>query len=141
MELRFCAYLYQHLPFPELERRWARAEALGFDVIWNVDTVVEPDRPGHPIFDGPITLAMMAVRTSTVRVGTLVSSLYFRSPITLAKAVVTVDHLSGGGSSSRSAWAIHRRARAPRASPGRPASASSASASSSISPTDSCGRM
>jgi len=29
-------------------------------------------------------------------VGTLVSSLYFRQPVTLAKAAVTVDHLCAG---------------------------------------------
>jgi alkanesulfonate monooxygenase SsuD/methylene tetrahydromethanopterin reductase-like flavin-dependent oxidoreductase (luciferase family) len=38
----------------------------------------------------------MAERTSTIRVGTLLSSLYFRSPVTLAKATMTVDHISGG---------------------------------------------
>jgi alkanesulfonate monooxygenase SsuD/methylene tetrahydromethanopterin reductase-like flavin-dependent oxidoreductase (luciferase family) len=95
-ELRFCMYQYQHLPLTDLEHRWRRAEDLGFDVLWNVDTVVEPDRPRHPIFDGPATLALMADRTATIRVGTLVSSLYFRSPVTLAKAAVTIDHLSAG---------------------------------------------
>jgi alkanesulfonate monooxygenase SsuD/methylene tetrahydromethanopterin reductase-like flavin-dependent oxidoreductase (luciferase family) len=95
-ELRFCAYQYQHLPFPELRERWRRAEDLGFDVMWNVDTVVEPDRARHPIFDGPATLVDLASTTSRIRVGTLISSLYFRSPVTLAKATMTVDHLSGG---------------------------------------------
>jgi alkanesulfonate monooxygenase SsuD/methylene tetrahydromethanopterin reductase-like flavin-dependent oxidoreductase (luciferase family) len=94
--LRFCAYQYQHLPLPELADRWRRAEELGFDVVWNADTVVEPDRPRHTMFDGPTTLALMAERTSTIRVGTLLSSLYFRSPVTLAKATMTVDHISGG---------------------------------------------
>jgi len=94
--LRFCAYQYQHLPFSELEERWRRAEELGFDVLWNVDTLVEPDHPRMTMFDGPSTLAVMAVKTHRIRIGTLVTSLYFRSPVTSAKAVVTVDHLSGG---------------------------------------------
>ena len=94
--LRFCAYEYQHLPLPELADRWRRAEELGFDVVWNADTVVEPDRPQHTMFDGPATLVLMAARTETIRVGTLLSSLYFRSPVTLAKATMTVDHISGG---------------------------------------------
>ena len=94
--LRFCAYQYQHLPFLDLTDRWRRAERLGFDVLWNVDTVVEPDRPRQTMFDGPTTLALMAERTSVIRIGTLVSSLYFRSPVTLAKATMTVDHISGG---------------------------------------------
>jgi alkanesulfonate monooxygenase SsuD/methylene tetrahydromethanopterin reductase-like flavin-dependent oxidoreductase (luciferase family) len=94
--LRFCAYQYQHLPLDELRRRWVEADELGFDVLWNVDAVVEPDRPRHVMFDAPTTLAMMAAATSRIRVGTLVSSLYFRQPVTLAKAATTLDHLSGG---------------------------------------------
>ncbi|MCI0632622.1 MAG: LLM class flavin-dependent oxidoreductase [Actinobacteria bacterium] len=96
MALRFCAYQYQHLPFPQLEDRWRRAEELGFDVLWNVDTLIEPDHPRTTMFDGPSTLAVMAVKTERIRIGTLVTSLYFRSPVTAAKAAVTVDHLSGG---------------------------------------------
>ena len=64
-ELRFCAYQYQHLPLVELRERWRRAEELGFDVMWNVDTVVEPDRGRHPIFDGPATLVDLALSTSS----------------------------------------------------------------------------
>ena len=94
--LRFCAYQYQHLPLDVLRERWRDAERSGFDVLWNCDTVVEPDRPLHTMFDGPATLTMMAAETSRIRVGTLVSSLYFRQPVPFAKASVTVDHLSGG---------------------------------------------
>ena len=96
MPIRFCAYQYQNLPLRELEERWRRTEELGFDVLWNVDTVVDPDRPRSTMFDGPATLAVMAVTTGRIRIGTLVTSLYFRSPVTAAKASVTVDHLSGG---------------------------------------------
>jgi alkanesulfonate monooxygenase SsuD/methylene tetrahydromethanopterin reductase-like flavin-dependent oxidoreductase (luciferase family) len=94
--LRFCAYQYQHLPLADLGRRWREAERLGFDVVWNADTVVEPDRPRHMMFDGPATLTLMAADTERIRVGTLVSSLYFRHPVTLARATMTLDHLSGG---------------------------------------------
>jgi len=94
--LRFCAYQYQHLPLPQLYERWDRAEQLGFDVLWNADTVVEPDRPRSMMFDGPATLAAMALKTSTIRIGTLVTSLLFRSPVLGARATIAVDHLSGG---------------------------------------------
>ncbi len=96
MPIRFCAYQYQNIPLRELQGRWRRAEELGFDVLWNVDTVVDPDRPRSTMFDGPATLAVMAVTTGGIRIGTLVTSLHFRSPVTAAKASVTVDHLSGG---------------------------------------------
>ena len=94
--LRFCAYQYQHLPLNALTQRWRDAERLGFDVLWNCDTLVEPDRPRHMLFDGPATLTLMAERTQTIRVGTLVTSLYFRHPATFAKSAMTIDHLSGG---------------------------------------------
>lgn len=94
--LRFCAYQYQHLPLEALRRRWQDAEDHGFDVVWNCDTVVEPDRRRHMMFDGPATLTLMAAATTRIRVGTLVSSLYFRQPVTLAKATMTLDQLTGG---------------------------------------------
>lgn len=94
--MRFCACLYQHLQFPQLYDRWERAELLGFDVLWNVDTTIGPDRPRTVLFDGPTTLAAMALKTSTIRIGTLVTSLFFRSPVLAARAAVAVDHLSGG---------------------------------------------
>jgi alkanesulfonate monooxygenase SsuD/methylene tetrahydromethanopterin reductase-like flavin-dependent oxidoreductase (luciferase family) len=96
MRPRFCLYQYQHLPLKELRDRWRRAEKLGFDVLWNVDTVGDPDVPGGAMFDGPSTLAAMALETTTIRIGTLVTSLYFRQPVTTARAAVTVDHLSAG---------------------------------------------
>ena len=95
-ELRFCAYQYQHLPLEVLRQRWLDSESLGFDVLWNCDTVVEPDRARHTLFDGPATLTLMAAGTTRIRVGTLVTSLYFRHPVTLTKAAMTLDHLSGG---------------------------------------------
>jgi len=96
MDLRFCVYQYQHLPLNVLRRRWHRAEDLGFDVLWNVDAVVDPDRPRAPMLDGPATLAAMALETSRIRIGTLVTSLYFRHPVTAVRSAVTIDHLSDG---------------------------------------------
>ena len=95
-KLRFCAYQYQHQPLEVLQQRWLDSENLGFDVVWNCDTVVEPDRARHTLFDGPATLTLMAAGTTRIRVGTLVTSLYFRHPVTLTKAAMTVDHLSRG---------------------------------------------
>ena len=102
-DLRFCAYQYQHLSLAALRQRWRDAERLGFDVLWNCDTVVEPDRSRHLMFDGPATLTLMAAGTTEIRVGTLVTCMYFRHPVTVAKAAVTVDHLSGGRGSSTDA--------------------------------------
>jgi hypothetical protein len=52
------------VPAPSVSKpldRWAHAERLGFDVLRNVDTVVEPDRHKTTLFDGPTTLAAMAL--------------------------------------------------------------------------------
>jgi hypothetical protein len=95
-DLRFCASQYEHLPLDALRGRWRDAERCGFDVLWNCDTVVELDQPRHTLFDGPATLTMMAAETHRIRVGMLVTSLYLRQPVTVTKAAVTVDHLSGG---------------------------------------------
>lgn len=40
------------------------------------------------MFDGPSTLVRMALATSKIRVGTLVSSMYFRSLVTLDQAAL-----------------------------------------------------
>ncbi len=94
--LRFCLYQYAHHPLPVLEERWRRAEELGFDVLWNCDTLNEPDHPGMAHFEATSILAAMALRTSTIRVGTLVTTLVYRNPAVIAKAAMTIDHLSGG---------------------------------------------
>jgi alkanesulfonate monooxygenase SsuD/methylene tetrahydromethanopterin reductase-like flavin-dependent oxidoreductase (luciferase family) len=96
MKHRFCVYQYQNLPISALSERWRRSEDLGFDVLWNVDTVVDPDRPHGAMLDGPSTLVAMAMATRRIRIGTLVTSLYFRQPITAARAAMTIDQLSGG---------------------------------------------
>jgi alkanesulfonate monooxygenase SsuD/methylene tetrahydromethanopterin reductase-like flavin-dependent oxidoreductase (luciferase family) len=94
--LRFCAYQYAHLPLPELHARWAGAEDLGFDVLWNCDAMNDPDRPGSIFFEATSILTAMALRTTTIRVGTLVNSLIFRNPAVVANAAMTIDHLSDG---------------------------------------------
>jgi F420-dependent oxidoreductase-like protein len=75
-----------------------RAEANGFDAFFRSDHYLKfGDRSGLP---GPtdtwITLGAIARETTTIRLGTLVSSATFRLPGPLAVAVAQVDEMSGG---------------------------------------------
>jgi F420-dependent oxidoreductase-like protein len=54
-------------------------------------------QPGRSSLDAWSTLAALAAVTSTLRLGALVSPATFRHPSVLAKSVVTVDRVSGGG--------------------------------------------
>ena len=77
----------------------AAAEQAGFDSLWVPDHAHQ-----NPIGGGPTTpmpeayalLAALAARTTAVRLGALVSPITFRAPSLLAKAVATLDVLSGG---------------------------------------------
>ncbi|HZR44566.1 MAG TPA: LLM class flavin-dependent oxidoreductase [Ktedonobacteraceae bacterium] len=65
------------------------AEKLGFDSYW---------LPDHPMFspDFGTNLAALAVTTSTIRLGTLVSCVFYRNPVVLARIAADIDRLSGG---------------------------------------------
>ncbi|REF00133.1 LLM class flavin-dependent oxidoreductase [Thermomonospora umbrina] len=73
---------------------WARAEELGFDHGWVADHLAWR---GHtPWFDGYSTLTAAATVTSTMRLGTLVTSPNFRHPVPAAHALRALDDISGG---------------------------------------------
>src|ERR1700722_12054123 len=75
------------------------AESAGFDAI-SVPDHVHQNRvgggPDSPMFEAYTLLGALAARTSSVRLLALVSPVTMRSPGLLAKAVTTLDVLSGG---------------------------------------------
>ena len=75
-----------------------RAEVLGFGAFFRSDHyLVMGGGSGLPgPTDAWITLAGLARDTSTIRLGTLVSPVTFRSPGLLAISVAQVDQMSGG---------------------------------------------
>src|SRR6187401_481967 len=75
-----------------------RAEELGFDAFFRSDHYLKMgDVSGLPgPTDAWITLAGLARDTSTIRLGTLVSSATFRLPGPFAVSVAQVDQMSGG---------------------------------------------
>jgi F420-dependent oxidoreductase-like protein len=72
-------------------------EAHGIETLFRSDHYLSGIAPTErESLDAWTTVAGLAARTSRLRLGTLVSPITFRHPSLLAKAVVTVDHISGG---------------------------------------------
>jgi len=75
------------------------AEKAGFDSVWVMDHFYQLPNigpPTEPMLEGYATLAGIAARTKTVRLGTLVTGVTYRNPAFLAKEVTTLDVVSSG---------------------------------------------
>ena len=74
-----------------------RAEAAGFEAFFRSDHYQSfPGPAGRPTTDAWTVLAGLARETSRIRLGALVSPVTYRLPGAFAKAVTTVDEMSGG---------------------------------------------
>jgi F420-dependent oxidoreductase-like protein len=72
-------------------------ETHGVDTLYRSDHYIsQADESGNVAHDAWTTPAALAQRTTTLRLGTLVSPATFRLPALLANAAATVDHVSGG---------------------------------------------
>jgi F420-dependent oxidoreductase-like protein len=87
----------QGASYDDLLRIARTAEASGYDGFFRSDHYVAMGGDGLPgPTDAWLTLAGLAVQTSRLRLGTLVSSATFRLPGPLAIAVAQADAMSGG---------------------------------------------
>lgn len=73
-----------------------RAEALGFESLWAWDHILLGVEPSFPIIDAVTTLGAIAARTRHIRLGTGVLVLPLRNPVVAAKALGSLDVISGG---------------------------------------------
>lgn len=88
----------QDLSVDELKKLWQTADENGFHwvSVWDHFYANPLADRNNPCFEGVAAMSALATLTKNVRVGCLVFCALFRSPGLLAKAAVTVDHLSGG---------------------------------------------
>ncbi|HEY3010086.1 MAG TPA: LLM class F420-dependent oxidoreductase [Micromonosporaceae bacterium] len=97
--MRLCVFTepQQGASYDDLLRVAQRAEECGFDGFFRSDHFLAMGGDGRPgPTDSWVTLAGLAVQTSRIRLGTLVSSATFRLPGPLAVMVAQVDAMSGG---------------------------------------------
>src|SRR5712691_2271336 len=87
----------QATDWPSFEAAATLVDQLGYDHLWAWDHLYAIfGDPYQPIFEGYTTLAACAKFTTHARLGLLVGANTFRNPGVVAKAVTTVDHISGG---------------------------------------------
>ncbi len=75
---------------------WRRAEELGFDHAWTYDHLVWGGLPDSPWYGTSPTLTAAAMVTSTIRLGTFVTSPNYRHPVTFMRDLLALDDISGG---------------------------------------------
>jgi len=87
---------------PTLEEVAQAAEEAGFASLWVMDHFFQvPEETGWggpeaPMLEAYTTLGFLASATRRMRLGAMVGGVHFRSPAIVAKAVTTLDVLSGG---------------------------------------------
>ena len=97
MKLRIFTEPQQGASYATLRAVALAAEELGFDAFFRSDHYLAMGQAGLPgPTDAWVTLAALAVETSRIRLGTLVTAATFRRPGPLAIAVAQVDQMSGG---------------------------------------------
>ncbi len=98
MKLRIMTEPQQGADYQTLRAVALATEDLGFDAFFRSDHYLKMgDVPGLPgPTDSWVTLAGLAIETSRIRLGTMVTSATFRLPGPLAISVAQVDQMSGG---------------------------------------------
>ena len=95
-QVRISTVILPHERWGDARGTWLRAEELGFHAAYTYDHLSWRSFRDRPWFEAMTTLAAAAVTTSTLRLGTLVTSPNFRHPVPLAKELLTLDDLSEG---------------------------------------------
>lgn len=94
--MRFGIVILPQQPWAVARHTWARAERLGFDHAWTYDHLSWRTLADEPWGATIPTLTAAATVTSTIGLGTFVSSPNFRHPAPFAKDVATLDDVADG---------------------------------------------
>lgn len=88
----------QDLAMDDLRGLWHELDAAGMDWIsvWDHFYEAPPQDGMHPHFEAIASMAALAAETEQVRIGCLVFCVPYRNPAALAKALMTLDHISRG---------------------------------------------
>lgn len=94
--MRYGITILPEFRWADAAPKWRAAEELGFDHAWTYDHLVWSGLPESAWFGALPTLTAAALATSTIRLGTLVSSPNFRHPYVFARDLLAVDDISEG---------------------------------------------
>ncbi len=94
--MRFGITILPEYRWSEAEPKWRRAEQLGFDHAWTYDHLTWSGLQDSPWYGTTPTLTAAALVTSTIKLGTFVTSPNFRHPLTLTRDLLALDDISAG---------------------------------------------
>jgi alkanesulfonate monooxygenase SsuD/methylene tetrahydromethanopterin reductase-like flavin-dependent oxidoreductase (luciferase family) len=94
--MRFGLTILPEHQWAQAAPMWRRAEELGFDHAWTYDHLVWGGLPDSPWYGTTPTLTAAAMVTSTIQLGTFVTSPNYRHPVTFMRDVLALEDISGG---------------------------------------------
>ncbi|WP_350275989.1 LLM class flavin-dependent oxidoreductase [Kribbella sp. HUAS MG21] len=94
--MRFGIAILPEYRWPDAAPRWRRAEEYGFDHAWTYDHLTWSGLQDSPWYGTTPTLTAAATVTSTIGLGTFVTSPNFRHPLGLTRDILAIDDVSGG---------------------------------------------
>ena len=94
--MRFGLTILPEHRWSEAAPMWRQAQELGFDHAWTYDHLVWGGLLDSPWYGTTPTLAAAAMVTSTIRLGTFVTSPNYRHPVTFMRDLLALDDISGG---------------------------------------------
>ncbi|HZX02925.1 LLM class flavin-dependent oxidoreductase, partial [Kribbella sp.] len=88
--MRFGIAILPEYRWRDAARRWRRAEEYGFDHAWTYDHLTWAGLQDSPWYGTTPTLTAAATVTSTIKLGTFVTSPNFRHPLALTREILAI---------------------------------------------------